>query len=44
MERADGTHEILTGTDSAELLAGDAFVIETPGGGGYGLHRSGGSD
>jgi len=44
VERADGTHEILTGTDSAELLAGDAFVIETPGGGGYGLHRSGGSD
>ena len=36
VERADGTHEILTGTDSAELQPGDVFVIETPGGGGYG--------
>jgi 5-oxoprolinase (ATP-hydrolysing) len=36
VERADGRHEILTGTDSAELRAGDVFVIETPGGGGYG--------
>ena len=36
VERADGRHEILTGTDSAELGAGDLFVIETPGGGGYG--------
>jgi 5-oxoprolinase (ATP-hydrolysing) len=36
VERATGQHEILTGTDSAELLAGDVFVIETPGGGGYG--------
>ena len=37
VERADGTHEILTGTDSAELRPGDVFVIETPGGGGYGV-------
>jgi 5-oxoprolinase (ATP-hydrolysing) len=37
VERADGTHEILTGTDSAELNPGDVFVIETPGGGGYGI-------
>ena len=36
LERADGTHEVLTGTDSAELKPGDVFVIETPGGGGYG--------
>jgi len=36
VERADGRHEVLTGTDSAELEAGDAFVIETPGGGGFG--------
>ena len=36
VERADGTIELLTGTDSAELLPGDAVVIETPGGGGYG--------
>jgi 5-oxoprolinase (ATP-hydrolysing) len=36
VERADSKHEILSGTDSAELRAGDVFVIETPGGGGYG--------
>ena len=36
VERADGTKEVLTGTDSAELVPGDVFVIETPGGGGYG--------
>jgi 5-oxoprolinase (ATP-hydrolysing) len=36
VERGNGTHELLTGTDSAELAPGDAFVIETPGGGGYG--------
>ena len=40
VERADGRHEILTGTDSAELRVGDVFVIETPGGGGYGPLRS----
>ncbi len=36
VDRADGTRDILTGADSAELLPGDAFTIETPGGGGYG--------
>ena len=36
VERADGRTETLTGTDSAEMAAGDVFVIETPGGGGYG--------
>ena len=36
VERADGTRDALTGTDSAELAPGDVFVIETPGGGGYG--------
>ena len=36
VERADGTRKTLTGTDSAELTPGDVFVIETPGGGGYG--------
>jgi 5-oxoprolinase (ATP-hydrolysing) len=36
VERAGGTHDILSGTDSAELAAGDVFVIETPGGGGFG--------
>jgi 5-oxoprolinase (ATP-hydrolysing) len=34
--RADGREEILTATDGADMAAGDAFVIETPGGGGYG--------
>ena len=36
VERADGTRQPLSGTDSAELASGDVFVIETPGGGGYG--------
>ncbi len=36
VERADGRVDELTGTDMAEMKAGDAFVIETPGGGGYG--------
>ncbi|MFN3726091.1 MAG: hydantoinase B/oxoprolinase family protein [Allosphingosinicella sp.] len=34
--RADGSEEMLTATASAEMAAGDAFVILTPGGGGYG--------
>jgi 5-oxoprolinase (ATP-hydrolysing) len=36
VERADGRIETLAATGSATLEAGDAFVIETPGGGGYG--------
>jgi 5-oxoprolinase (ATP-hydrolysing) len=36
VERAGGSREELTGTDSAELRPGDVFVIVTPGGGGYG--------
>lgn len=36
VERADGTSEPLTGTDSAELRPGDALTVETPGDGGYG--------
>jgi len=36
VERADGTVEELSGTARAELSPGDVFVIETPGGGGYG--------
>ncbi len=36
VERADGSRHDMTGTDQAELQPGDAFVIETPGGGGYG--------
>jgi 5-oxoprolinase (ATP-hydrolysing) len=36
IERTDGRVETLPATASAELEAGDVFVIETPGGGGYG--------
>jgi 5-oxoprolinase (ATP-hydrolysing) len=36
VERADGTIEPLGPTATAQLQAGDAFVIETPGGGGFG--------
>lgn len=34
--RADGTCEPMQGCDRVELRPGDAIVIETPGGGGYG--------
>jgi 5-oxoprolinase (ATP-hydrolysing) len=34
--RADGSVETLGATASAEMAPGDMFVIETPGGGGYG--------
>ena len=40
VERRDGNAETLTGTDSAEMHPGDVFVIETPGGGGYGKGES----
>ena len=40
VERADGTRIELTGTDRAELLAGDVFGIATPGGGGFGAALS----
>ncbi len=36
VERHSGEVQILQGTDRTELLPGDVFVIETPGGGGYG--------
>jgi 5-oxoprolinase (ATP-hydrolysing) len=36
VERADGTTEELAGGAQVEMSAGDVFVIETPGGGGYG--------
>ena len=38
VERTDGTVEMLTATDSANVGPGDRFVIETPGGGGFGRH------
>ncbi|MBT4720657.1 MAG: 5-oxoprolinase, partial [Rhodospirillaceae bacterium] len=36
VERADGTLDQLTGADQTEMAPGDVFVIETPGGGGFG--------
>lgn len=36
VERADGRIETLGSTDGAALEPGDVFIIETPGGGGYG--------
>jgi 5-oxoprolinase (ATP-hydrolysing) len=36
VERADGTSEYLTATDIRNMKEGDVFVIETPGGGGFG--------
>lgn len=36
VERNDGSTIILSGTDEVTLQAGEVFVIETPGGGGYG--------
>jgi len=37
VERCDGSILRLGGADKAELAPGDVFVIETPGGGGYGV-------
>jgi 5-oxoprolinase (ATP-hydrolysing) len=37
VERADGTVVPMRGCDSVPVAAGDLFVIETPGGGGYGV-------
>ena len=36
VERADGSITELSGTDQAEMRAGDVFVISTPSGGGFG--------
>jgi len=41
VERTDGSVTALKGTDSVEVEAGDVFVIETPGGGGYGKPGAG---
>jgi 5-oxoprolinase (ATP-hydrolysing) len=40
IERADGAIEPLAGIDQKELRAGDQLVVETPGGGGYGVPGS----
>ncbi len=36
VERADGSVELLAHIGSTEMAAGDVFIIETPGGGGFG--------
>ena len=36
VERTDGSTEMLTATDLRQMEPGDVFVIETPGGGGFG--------
>ena len=36
VERADGTREAYGATCQVEMNVGDVFVIETPGGGGFG--------
>jgi 5-oxoprolinase (ATP-hydrolysing) len=36
VERADGSVERLASTAKVDMRAGDVFVIETPGGGGFG--------
>jgi len=38
----NGTTEDLGACDKTEMNAGDVFVIETPGGGGYGKEKGGG--
>jgi 5-oxoprolinase (ATP-hydrolysing) len=37
IERSDGIVEKLGGTAIVDMQPGDIFVIETPGGGGYGV-------
>jgi len=36
VERADGARDEMTATDQRRVAAGDVFVLETPGGGGFG--------
>ncbi|MFV1875587.1 hydantoinase B/oxoprolinase family protein [Nioella sp.] len=36
IERADGRIELLAGNDQAQMQPGDIFLMQTPGGGGYG--------
>jgi 5-oxoprolinase (ATP-hydrolysing) len=36
VRRADGQVEVREGCDMVRMLPGDAFIIETPGGGGFG--------
>jgi len=36
VERVDGSRHEMTGTDATVMRSGDVFVLETPGGGGFG--------
>jgi 5-oxoprolinase (ATP-hydrolysing) len=36
VERADGSREVLAATGSAQMQPGDRFIVETPGGAGFG--------
>ncbi|MES2495732.1 MAG: hydantoinase B/oxoprolinase family protein [Pseudomonadota bacterium] len=40
VRRADGTVEAIGSTESVEMQAGDVFIIDTPGGGGFGRANS----
>ncbi|MGL4620804.1 MAG: hydantoinase B/oxoprolinase family protein, partial [Chroococcidiopsis sp.] len=40
IQRQDGTLEELGSTAIAQMQPGDIFVIETPGGGGFGASKS----
>jgi 5-oxoprolinase (ATP-hydrolysing) len=44
IEHADGSVTPMRGCDSVAMAAGDVFVIETPGGGGYGSPAGAGLD
>jgi 5-oxoprolinase (ATP-hydrolysing) len=44
VERTDGSVETLTATDLRQMAPGDVFVIETPGGGGFGAEDGGVDD
>ncbi len=41
VQRSDGTLDALRGNDQAELSVGDVFIMQTPGGGGYGAKKKG---
>jgi len=40
VERSDGSIETLSHLGAVEMKPGDQFVVETPGGGGYGKART----
>jgi N-methylhydantoinase B len=41
VQRQDGSREDLGSTATTQMQPGDVFVIETPGGGGFGNKESG---